>query len=405
MADQEQVNLIKQGAEVWNKWRNGYPFKNIRIDLYEADLRGMNLRKANLWGADLREANLQGVNLQEANLLVADIRGSDLRGANLRLADLSEANLREALLGGADLSGANLKRTDLWGTNLWGADLNDANLREADFHGADLRKADLRGSVLSEANLINTELSGTKLKEAKFGKVVMGWTNLGDVDLSEVKGLESVVHVSSSILGTDTIKLSKGKIPEKFLRGCGLDDREIESVRLYQPGLSEKEVDDILYRIHDLMFKQALQINPLFISYSHADGNFVDAMEKHLDEKGIRFWRDIHDMTAGKIERVIDTAIRQNPIFLLILSENSVKSDWVEHETRKARELEKQIGRDVICPVALDEAWKDCRWPERLREQIMEYNIMDFSKWKDKEEFGKKFEKLIQGLDIFYREN
>jgi hypothetical protein len=80
-----------------------------------------------------------------------------------------------------------------------------------------------------------------------------------------------------------------------------------------------------------------------------------------------------------------------------------VKSDWVEHEARKARELEKETGRDVLCPVALDEAWKDCRWPERLREQIMEYNIMDFSKWKDEEEFGRKFAKLVEGLDLFYK--
>jgi hypothetical protein len=58
----------------------------------------------------------------------------------------------------------------------------------------------------------------------------------------------------------------------------------------------------------------------------------------------------------------------------------------------------------VACQVALDEAWKDCQWPERLREQIEEYHIMDFLKWKDEEEFGRKFEKLIQGLDIFYRE-
>ena len=27
-------------------------------------------------------------------------------------------------------------------------------------------------------------------------------------------------------------------------------------------------------------------------------------------------------------------------------------------------------------------------WPERLRRQIMEYNILDFSKWKDEREFG-----------------
>ena len=109
--------------------------------------------------------------------------------------------------------------------------------------------------------------------------------------------------------------------------------------------------------------------------------------------------------TAGRLEKVVDRAMRLNPTVLLVLSENSVKSDWVEHEAREARELEKELGRDVLCPVALDDAWKDCAWPARLREQIMEYHILDFSKWKDEGEFAKMFRKLIDGLDLFYKED
>ncbi|MBI4732291.1 MAG: toll/interleukin-1 receptor domain-containing protein [Chloroflexi bacterium] len=165
-----------------------------------------------------------------------------------------------------------------------------------------------------------------------------------------------------------------------------------------------KDVDDILYRIHDLRFSQALQINSLFISYSHKNSAFVDEMENHLNEKGIRFWRDTHDATAGRLEKVINRAIRKNPIVLLILSENSVQSDWVEHEARSARELEKELKRDVLCPVALDGSWKTCDWEARLREQIMKYNILDFSNWKDEAEFTKKFAKLVEGLDLFYKE-
>jgi len=56
----------------------------------------------------------------------------------------------------------------------------------------------------------------------------------------------------------------------------------------------------------------------------------------------------------------------------------------------------------VLCPVALDDVWKDCAWPERLREQIMEYNILDFSKWADEAKFGRMFEKMVDGLNLFY---
>ena len=95
--------------------------------------------------------------------------------------------------------------------------------------------------------------------------------------------------------------------------------------------------------------------------------------------------------------------MRLNPTVLLILSEHSIKSDWVEHEVRTARELEKEMGRDVLCPVALDDSWKDSPWPKRVMEQVMEYNILDFSAWKDDGKFGSTFNKLIDGLGLFYK--
>jgi hypothetical protein len=150
--------------------------------------------------------------------------------------------------------------------------------------------------------------------------------------------------------------------------------------------------------------QQRTQINPLFISYSHTDSAFVDNMERHLNAKGIGFWRDVRHATAGRLERVVDRAMRHNPTVLLVLSEHSTKSDWVQHEVRLARKLEIETERDVLCPVALDDSWKTCRWPERLREQIEEYNILDFSEWQDGTTFQRMFARLIDGLDLFYKE-
>jgi uncharacterized protein YjbI with pentapeptide repeats len=56
MADQQQLEIIRQGAEVWNEWRK----KNPELIL--------NLGRANLSGAYLSESNLSGANLSGANL-------------------------------------------------------------------------------------------------------------------------------------------------------------------------------------------------------------------------------------------------------------------------------------------------------------------------------------------------
>jgi uncharacterized protein YjbI with pentapeptide repeats len=318
--------------------------------------------------SDVAKANLGNAHLREANLDKADFWQADLRGVVFYEASLMESNFERANLFRADLSQSNLKRT-----NFGGSYLQETNFREADLTGAD------------------------------FSGSAFGGTILGANDLREVVGLEHIKHYGPSTISNDTIQKSKGKVPLIFLRGCGLSDWEIESAKLYNPGLSNHEIDEILYKIHDLRATQPLQISPLFISYSHTDSYFVDKMEEHFNVKGIRFWRDVHHATAGRLEKQIDRAIRHNPTVLVILSENSIKSDWVEHEVRTARELEKELGRDTLCPIALDASWKDSPWPKRVMRQVMEYNILDFSKWEDDAEFEKLFKKLIDGLELFYK--
>jgi uncharacterized protein YjbI with pentapeptide repeats len=371
MANEEHLKILMQGVEAWNRWRKENP--DVHPDLREADLSEAHLNRV-----DLSDAHLGKATLCRANLSWAHLSGATLRGANLREAYLIQANLSEANLNLADLSMADLT----------GADVRGARLMEADLSGTLLILADLSGANLGETNLSWAQV---------------GTTAFVNLDLSAVKGLNTVSHEGPSPISTDTLSNSHGQISEIFLRGCGLSDWEIEAAKLYQPDLRRDKVIDIVYRIHDLRAHQAIQVNALFISYTHSDGPFVDCLEGYLNEKGIRFWRDVHDATAGRLEKQIDRAMRLNPTVLLVLSADSIQSDWVEHEARLARELEKELGRDVLCPVALDDAWKTCRWPERLREQIMEYNILDFSAWQDEAFFRRSFGKLIDGLDLFYK--
>jgi hypothetical protein len=182
-----------------------------------------------------------------------------------------------------------------------------------------------------------------------------------------------------------------------------LSEWEIEAAKLYNPHLRNEEISDIQYKIYEWRATQSIQISPLFISYSHANGQFVDKIGHRLAEKGIRYWRDVHEVKAGRIEKQIGGVIRQHPTVLLVLSKDLLSSDWVEHEVRLARELEKETARDVLCPVSLDDSWKDGRWPKRVMEQIVQYNILDFSAWKDGSKFEDMFRKLIEALKLFYK--
>jgi uncharacterized protein YjbI with pentapeptide repeats len=377
MPNEAQLAILKQGVESWNKWREDHP--DVKVDL-----RGADLSRADLNGIDFRDTRLTRV---------------DLRGASLQDARLARANLSRATLIGTDLKRASLKETRLTETILM-----DANLHDADFSSAYLHRAVLANSNLMGAYLYSAYFNETHLNQTKFTNVALAYTTLGACDLSLAIDLAQVHHHGPSTLGVDTIYKSKGNIPEVFLRGCGLSDVDIEFAKLSNPALSNEQINKILYKIYELRAHQAVQVSPLFISYSHADSSFVDKLESHLNQKGIRFWRDVHEATAGRLEKVVDRAMRLNPTVLLILSEHALKSDWVEHEVRTARSLEKEMQRDVLCPVALDDSWRNSPWPQRLTEQVKEYNILDFSTWRDDTKFVGTFNKLIDGLELFYKE-
>ena len=69
MANQEQLDILKEGAYAWNKWREKNP--SVEINLSGADLGGVHLRNAELRNADLSAAYLVGADLSGAHLIGA----------------------------------------------------------------------------------------------------------------------------------------------------------------------------------------------------------------------------------------------------------------------------------------------------------------------------------------------
>ena len=92
MANNQQMDLLKQGPQAWNAWRAEQT--EVSVDLSGAALRGLDLEGADLSGADLKDADLRGANLSGANLKGAHLEGSNLFKAIINGADLNEADLR-----------------------------------------------------------------------------------------------------------------------------------------------------------------------------------------------------------------------------------------------------------------------------------------------------------------------
>ena len=369
MANPEHLEVLRLGVEQWNGWRAEQP--EMRPDLYGAHLSG-----ANLLGANLAEANLNWADLHGAELFKADFSGASLCTAGLYEADLRQAQLRSANLTGADLRAAPLIRANLAGANLYAADLLGANLSQAD-----LKEANLSGADLQEANFSNADLSGTDFSQAKaFGTI------FADLDLSVAKGLETIEHRGPSTIGIDTIYKSRGKIPEAFLRGCGVPDEFIAYI--------------------GSMVGRPIEFYSCFISYSTKDQEFAERLHTDLQAKGVRCWFAPEEMKAGrKLHEQIDEAIRLHDKLLLILSEHSMSSPWVKTEIANAREREKREGKQLLFPITqvpfeAIKKWKlfDADIGIDSAREIREYFIPDFSNWKDHDSYQTAFQRLVKGL-------
>jgi hypothetical protein len=171
--------------------------------------------------ANLSNANLTNANLSNANISFADFHQADLSRAHLYRAQLTGVNLIRAKLCNAHLSQARLINTNLRYADLHHADLSKTTLSYSDLRHANLSYADLHFAILDFNYLSGANLLGAKL----------GGTFLGNINLSVVKGLETIKHKYPSIIGINTIYRSNGNIPETFLKGAGVDDAFISYIR------------------------------------------------------------------------------------------------------------------------------------------------------------------------------
>lgn len=127
-----------------------------------------------------------------------------------------------------------------------------------------------------------------------------------------------------SAVGIDTIYRSHRKIPEVFLRGCGVPEEFIA--------------------YNHSMVGRPIEHYSCYISWSSDDKEFAERLHADLQAKGVRCWLAPIDSKGGrpsvlaphgieggrKIHEQIDEAFRLRDSLVLILSDHSMSSEGAE---------------------------------------------------------------------------
>jgi hypothetical protein len=268
MANQEHLDLLKQGSQVWNQWWQEYP--NIQPDLSESNHFETDLSRTNLKSVNLERARLGGANLYEANAYEARFSKTDLSGEDLSGADFFEANL----------SGANFSRANFFATKL-------------------------NRSILNHSNVSHASIA---------------CTSFGDIDLCLVKELESTIHRGPSTIGIDTISRSQCNIPEVFLRGIGVPDLLITYARSLVGQPFDFYSCFISYSNHDQVFAERLyadlQSKGVRCWFAPEDLKIGDHYHQRIDES-IRLYDKLililseHSLNNIWVKKEVETAFEK----------------------------------------------------------------------------------------------
>lgn len=152
--------------------------------------------------------------------------------------------------------------------------------------------------------------------------------------------------------------------------------------------------DDVNYQLKETISKNLPQAT-IFISHSSLDKPFVKRLEAELiKDNSLKFWIDENEILAGDdIQKSISKTLSKSDYLLLVISDNSTKSSWVNFEVSQF------IGfssGDNIIPIIISKAQK---FPEPIDNILRRLKYLDFSKDKDWDKNIIAIKRVLTGTD------
>src|SRR5690349_20860639 len=122
----------------------------------------------------------------------------------------------------------------------------------------------------------------------------------------------------------------------------------------------------------------------VFISYSRKDLSFIETLVADLKNAGLDVWYDVSHIAGGARWRSeIENALRNSQYVIVVLSPDSIASEWVEREFLFSSNL-----RRKIIPVM----YRLCEIPLNY----VDLNYIDMQG----ENYGRNFKQLLKALSV-----
>ncbi len=152
--------------------------------------------------------------------------------------------------------------------------------------------------------------------------------------------------------------------------------------------------------------KPKRRFQTVFISHSHKDHEFVARLNIALRERGVRTWFSPEEILPGtKLSESIFNAIDSFDRLIVVLSQNSMTSQWVNSELHRAFTRQRMEGRNILFPISIVPHEQLRNWSlfdadsgKDLAVELREFLIPSITNWKDDRVFGQFVDLVAKGL-------
>ncbi|MGO9481519.1 MAG: toll/interleukin-1 receptor domain-containing protein [Candidatus Kryptoniota bacterium] len=126
----------------------------------------------------------------------------------------------------------------------------------------------------------------------------------------------------------------------------------------------------------------------IFLSHSSKDKFFVRKLAEQLKNHGVTVWLDEAEINVGdSLTERVGKAIQETDFVGVVLSHNSVNSEWVQKELQAAMQKEIKGRRVVVLPMLLEPV----EIPVFLRDKL-------YADFTSQQKFEESFPKLLRSL-------
>ncbi len=136
-------------------------------------------------------------------------------------------------------------------------------------------------------------------------------------------------------------------------------------------------------------------MSSIFLSHSSKDKYFVRELAERLREYGVKVWLDEAEIKIGEsLTEKVGRAIDEMDYVGVVLSSNSINSEWVQKELQVAMQKEFSKKKVVILPMLLEHV----EIPPFLRDKL-------YADFTSPEQYESTFPKILSAMGIIIEEN